>query len=345
MMLSGLRTLRSRPRAGLLFTLFGLQTLVRGLLSVLLVALAIELLLIGEEGVGFLNAAIGAGGFVGALAALALVGRQRLAGSVAIGLLLWGLPILAIGVAPVTVLAFVALAVLGAGNAVLDVAGFSLLQRLVPNRARGRVFGVLEAMVMLTVGLGAALAPVLVALLDTRGALIVTGLLLPAAAVASWPLLRHADAGAVVPAGDLQLLRAVPMLGALPMTTIEDLAAQLEPRRYEPGSRIITQGALGDRFYILASGEAEVTIPDHEPHRLGPGDSFGEIALLRDVPRTATVAAVGAVEALTLDRDAFLAAVSGDRLSRQAADAQIQERLEHRHDSGPSSPGTRSTPR
>jgi hypothetical protein len=344
MMLSGLRTLRSRPRAGLLFTLFGLQTLVRGLLSVLLVALAIELLLIGEEGVGFLNAAIGAGGFVGALAALALVGRQRLAGSVAIGLMLWGLPILAVGLAPVTALAFAALAVLGAGNAVLDVAGFSLLQRLVPNRARGRVFGVLEAMVMLTVGLGAALAPFLVALLDTRGALIVTGLLLPAAAVASWPLLRHADAGAVVPAGDLRLLRAVPMLGALPMTTIEDLAAQLEPRRFEPGSRIITQGEVGDRFYILASGEAEVTIPDHQPHRLEPGDSFGEIALLRDVPRTATVTAVGAVEALALDRDAFLAAVSGDRLSREAADAQVQERLEHRHDSGPSSPGTRSAP-
>lgn len=331
MMLSGLRTLRSRPRAGLLLALFGLQTFVRGLLSVLLVVLAIELLRIGDEGVGFLNAAIGAGGFVGALAALALVGRQRLAGAVAIGLLLWGLPILAVGLAPVAGLAFAALAILGAGNAVLDVSGFSLLQRLIPNQARGRVFGVLEAMVMLTVGVGAALAPGLVALLDTRGALIVTGLILPVAAVAAWPLLRHADAGAVVPAGELSLLRAVPMLGALPMTTIEELAGQLEARRYDPGSRIITRGEVGDRFYILASGRVRVAIPGHEPHGLGPGESFGEIALLRDVPRTATVTAADAVEVLALDRDAFLAAVSGDRLSRRAAETVVQQRLDHQH--------------
>lgn len=329
LLLGGLRMLRARPHAALLLGLFGLQTLVRGLLSVLLVVLAIELLTVGEEGVGWLNAAIGAGGFAGALAALALVGRQRLAPPVYLGLLLWGLPILAIGAMPAAGVAFLALGLLGAGNAVLDVAGFTLLQRLVPNESRGRVFGLLEAMVMLTVGIGAALAPLLVAWLGPRGALVATGLLLPIAATAAWPRLRGADASAVIPAAELRLLRGVPMFAALPMTVVEHVAGQVSARRFPGGARIVTEGEVGDRFYILARGRAEVTAAGHVPHLLGEGDSFGEIALLRDVPRTATVTALDEVEAMVLERDAFLAAVTGDRLSLQAAERVVEERLGH----------------
>jgi MFS family permease len=311
--------------------LFGLQTLVRGLLSVLLVMLAIELLRIGEEGVGFLNAAIGAGGLAGAVSAIALVGRDRLAPSVLVGLLLWGLPILLIGVAPAVVVAFVALAVLGAGNAVLDISGFTLLQRLVPNETRGRVFGLLEAMVMLTVGVGAALAPLLVDLAGARLALVITGVLLPIAAIATWPWMRDSDRHALVPARELGLLRGVAMLGALPMTAVEELACRMQPRRFAAGTPIVTLGEVGDRFYVLASGHAQVTMPGHYAHTLGPGDSFGEIALLRDVRRTATVTALEEVETLAIDREVFVAAVGGDRLSLEAADAQIRERLQHRH--------------
>jgi predicted MFS family arabinose efflux permease len=345
MMLSGLRAVRAHPHAALMLGLFGLQTLVRGLLSVLLVVLAIELLRIGEEGVGFLNAAIGAGGLVGAISAIALVGRDRLAPPVLLGLLLWGLPILLIGLAPAAAVAFVALAVLGAGNAVLDIAGFTLLQRLVPNDARGRVFGLLEAMVMLTVGVGAALAPLLVELAGARLALVVTGLLLPVAALATWPWMRSSDRFALVPARELALLRGVPMLGALPMTAVEELACRMQSRSFVAGSRIVTLGEVGDRFYVLASGEAEVSMPGHQTHRLGPGESFGEIALLRDVRRTATVTAMDEVETLAIDRDVFVAAVSGDRLSLDAADAQIRDRLQHRHAPEPPSSGTPPAPR
>jgi CRP-like cAMP-binding protein len=322
-----------------MLSLFGLQTLVRGLLSVLLVVLAIELLRIGEEGVGFLNAAIGAGGLAGAVSALALVGRTRLAPPVLLGLLLWGLPILLIGLVPGTGVALLALAVLGAGNAVLDIAGFTLLQRLVPNEARGRVFGLLEALVMLTVGVGAALAPLLVELAGTRMALVITGLLLPVAALATWPWMRSSDRFALVPARELALLRGVPMLGALPMTAVEELACRMQPRRYAAGEPIVTIGEVGDRFYIVASGSAEVTMPGHATHRLGEGDSFGEIALLRDVRRTATVTALDVVETLAIEREVFVAAVSGDRLSLEAADAQIRDRLQHRHEADPPAPG------
>jgi predicted MFS family arabinose efflux permease len=339
-MLSGLRAVRGHPHAALMLGLFGLQTLVRGLLSVLLVVLAIELLRIGEEGVGFLNAAIGAGGLAGAISALALVGRARLAPPVLLGLVLWGLPILLIGLVPGTGVALLALAVLGAGNAVLDIAGFTLLQRLVPNEARGRVFGLLEALVMLTVGVGAALAPLLVELAGTRMALVITGLLLPVAALAAWPWMRSSDRYALVPARELGLLRGVPMLGALPMTAVEELACRMQPRRYAAGEPIVTMGEVGDRFYIVASGSAEVTMPGHATHRLGEGDSFGEIALLRDVRRTATVTALDVVETLAIEREVFVAAVSGDRLSLEAADAQIRERLQHRHEADPASPGT-----
>ena len=103
------------------------------------------------------------------------------------------------------------------------------------------------------------------------------------------------------------------MLGALPMTAVEELACRMQSRRFPAGAAIVTLGEVGDLFYVLASGRAEVTMPDNDTHTLGPGDSFGEIALLRDVRRTATVTALEDVETLALDRAVFIAAVSGDR--------------------------------
>lgn len=326
-LLGGLHAVARYPHAALMLGLFGLQTLVRGLLSVLLVVAAIELLGMGEQGVGYLNAAIGAGGFIGALLAMALVGRARLAPPVLAGLLLWGLPILAIGALPLVVLSITALAVLGAGNAVLDVAGFTLLQRTVPNAVRGRIFGLLEAIVMLTVGVGAALAPALIGLLGTNGALIVTGAILPVAALLAWPRLRQADDRAVIPARELQLLRQVPMLQPLPLTVLEDVAGQLSIEHFAAGARVISEGEAGDRFFIIADGVAEASGGGHVLSRMESGDSFGEIALLRDVPRTASVMAVTDVEAMTLSRAAFLATVTGDHHSLAAAEGVVERRL------------------
>jgi MFS family permease len=327
LMLGGLRAARAHPHAALMLGLFGLQTLVRGALGVLLVVLAIEILGIGEEGVGYLNAAIGAGGLVGALAALSLVGRRRLAPPILLGLLLWGLPILAIGLAPSLAVALGALAVLGAGNAVLDIAGFSQLQRIVPNAVRGRIFGLLEANVMLTVGIGAILAPGLVSLLGRQGALIATGLALPVAALLGWRWLRASDERAVVPERELRLLRGVPMFAALPMTIVEDLAAQLTSRRFAAGEQVMAAGEVGDTFHIISAGSATVEVPGSAERSMEVGESFGEIALLRDVPRTATVTATGPMETVELDRDTFLGAICGDRFSMQAAEGVVRTRL------------------
>jgi MFS family permease len=292
------------------------------------VVVAIELLTIGEEGVGFLNAAIGAGGLIGAISAVTLVGRSRLTPPMLFGLLMWGLPIVAIGLLPVAGVAFAALALLGAGNAILDISGFTLLQRVVPNAVRGRIFGMLEAIVMLTVGIGSALAPALVAIAGNRGALIVTGLLMPLAAIGAWRWLRGADDRAVIPRRQVALLRGVPMFSQLPMTTLEEVACRMTSRTVAGGTPLVTEGEVGETFYVLSAGSVEVTQHGAALHRLEPGESFGEIALLRDVPRTASVRAVDEVEVMVLERDAFLAVVAGDRSSRAAADEVIRQRLD-----------------
>lgn len=325
--LGGIRALREHPHAGFLLSLFGAQILVRGVLNVLLVAASVQLLALGEEGVGFLNAAIGAGGFIGALFAMSLVGRTRLAPSVALGLVLWGAPILLIGLVPFAAVALLALGVLGAGNAVLDVAGFSLLQRTVPNAVRGRVFGLLEAIVMLGLGVGSAIAPALVAALGLRGALIATGALLPLLAVVSWRRVRETDALSIIPQREMELLRGVPMFRLLPLTVLEQVAGDVAPAQFEAGTAIITQGEVGDRFYILVEGAAEATIDGRAVRQMHGGDSFGEIALLRDVPRTATVIAQTDATAFVIEREAFCVAVSGDRQSLAAAHAVIGGRL------------------
>jgi MFS family permease len=326
-LLGGMHALADHPHAGLLLGLFGAQVVVRGVLNVLLVVASVQLLALGEEGVGILNAAIGAGGFLGALFAMSLVGRTRLAPSFSLGLALWGTPILLIGLLPSSAVAVLALAVLGAGNAVLDVAGFSLLQRSVPNAVRGRVFGLLEAIVMLGLSLGSAIAPALVAALGVQGALIATGALLPLLAIVSWPKVRQIDVLAVIPAREMELLRGVPMFRLLPLTVLEQVAGDVAPMRFSAGATIITQGEVGDRFYILADGDAEAIINGKPVNHMHSGDSFGEIALLRDVPRTATVIAETDTVAFAIEREAFCVAVSGDRQSLAAAQAIIGGRL------------------
>lgn len=323
----GIRALTEYPRAGLVVGLFWAQIIVRGLLNVLLVVAAVELLSVGEQGVGYLNSAIGAGGFLGVLATVTLVSRRRMAGPFAIGLVLWGTPILLIGLLPWAPAAVLFLAVLGLGNAVLDVAGFTIMQRSVPNAMRGRIFGVLESGVMLGGGIGSVIAPLLLALLDIRGALIATGLILPTLAVVTWRWVARSDADAVIPERELAILRGVPMLAPLPMTILEQVAGDLAVRTYRDGEPIIQQGEVGDRFYILTAGRAEVVQDGHRRREMGPGESFGEIALIRDVPRTASVVAVGPVEAFALDCSAFLAAVCGDMRSSSAAEEVVRERL------------------
>ncbi len=327
LVLGGARALVRYPAAGLILLLFFAQVMVRGILSVLLIAASVELLRIGESGVGYLNSAIGIGGFAGALGAMAFVGRSRQAPVFAFALVVWGAPILLIGLFPHPVLAALLLGILGVGNAVLDVAGFTIVQRTTPNAVRGRVFGMLEALVMIGLAVGSALAPIMVLGLGIAGALVATGAILPLCAIVSWRWVSRADAAAVIPAREMDLLRGIPMFAALPMTLLEQVAGDLEPVVVLAGEPIIRQGEVGDRFYILVAGRAEARIDGRPVRQMAAGDSFGEIALLRDVPRTASVIALEPVEAVALQREAFLTAVTGDWQSHRAADRVVSQRL------------------
>jgi MFS family permease len=216
-------------------------------------------------------------------------------------------------------------AVIGVANTIGDSAGYTLMQRATSDEVRGRVFGAFETIVIAAIGLGTIGAAGLVEWLGRDAALVVTGGLLPALVLLCAPGLRRLDAETGPP--DLALLRGVPMFAPLAPASLELLASQLERVRVGQGEEVIRQGEAGDRFYVIESGEVEVFEAGVFARRQGPGDFFGEIALIREVPRTATVRAVADLELLALEREPFIAAVTGHAPSAEAADAVIGRRL------------------
>jgi Cyclic nucleotide-binding domain len=307
--------------------LISAQTFVFGAVTVLIVVLALDVLDTGASGVGFLNSALGVGGLLGSLAAFALVGRPRLGGSFGLGIVLWGLPLVLVAAWPKPIVALLLFGVIGVANTLVDVSGFTLLQRTVADTVLARVFGVLEGLMTISIGLGALVAPLLIEVVGERVALLVTGALLPVLAALSWRALRRVDDTARAPGRELELLRTVPMFAPLPVATLEHLASSLRPVRVDAGSPVFRAGDRGDRFYLVADGGVEVSLDGRAPETLGPGGWFGEIALLRDMPRTATVVARDDVELLALDREEFLAAVTGHPESAEAAEAVVGARL------------------
>jgi MFS family permease len=324
--LSGFGELRREGGARLVVGLFAAQTLVRGALNVLIVAAALGSLHMGKSGVGLLMGAIGVGGMVGALAGLGLVGR-RLALPFGLGLLLWGLPLVAVGGWPQAASALVFLAALGAGNSILDVSGLTLLQRVVRDQALTRVLGVLEGLVWAMVGLGSVLVLPLVAELGTRGAFVVTGSFLPLLAVVFWPRLRALDHQTVIPGPELALLDGVPLFAPLSVAATEQVAGSLIPLTLAAGTEIIREGEPGERFYLIEAGQLEVTRGGKHVSTRRAGEYVGEIALLRDVPRTATVTARTDVTLYALERDDFLRALTGHAGSREAGEQVVEQRL------------------
>jgi MFS family permease len=326
-LLEGFRAIFKSRRVALLVGLFAAQTFVDGLLSVLIAVVAFDYLSGGASAVGWLNAASGIGGLVGAALAGILVGRGKLAADFGLGVLLFGLPLALLAGWKSEGLAVVLLAGVGIGNTLADVSGMTLLQRVTPPAVIARVFGVLESVLLLTVALGAAVAPALVSAFGTRGALLVSGLLLPALVLPSLGALRRLDAEARVPRDELRLLSRVPFLRSLPEPALERLARSAERDAAPAGETVVRQHEPGDRFYIVASGELEVCVDGAVIRRLFDGDYFGEIALLHDVPRTATVRARRDSELLALGREDFLTAVNGYAPSLSSAEAVVGLRL------------------
>jgi MFS family permease len=323
---AGFRAIGRDPHLRLVVGLFGAQTLVNGAFGVLVTISALRLLDLGPSGVGYLNAAVGVGGIIGGVLSLALVGHRRLATTFGIAIAFTGAPLLFIGAFPSTAMTLVVFALIGLAIIVGDVAGFTLLQRGTPSDVLARVFGVLHSLFYATVAVGAVLAPPLIHAVGVRWALVIVGVVLPVLCALTTASLARLDAAPPRPR-ELELLRGIPIFSPLSPPVLEQLATRLTPVHAEAGEDIVRRGDHGDRFYVVSSGEIEIVLDGETPRRESSGAYFGEIALLRDVPRTATVRAATDVELFALDRDDFLPAVTGHAGSAEAAEAVIGSRL------------------
>lgn len=325
LLLGGLRIVRSEREPRLVAGLMATQGFVRGCLNVLIVVAVFQVLDANRGAVGYLTAALGVGGLIGAFGAVTLEGK-RLAVPLGVALVFWGLPIAMVAPRPYLPAALLLLAVVGAANSVEDVAGFTLLQRVVPDDVLSRVLGVVWGLVMAAVALGSVAAPVVVDAIGPRAAFAVVGAILPILTLAVWRTLVAIDHDATgAPAAELAVVDGVPLFEPLSVVAKEHIAGRLTRIEVPAGDVVVRAGETGDRFYVVSDGELEIVNGIHEHARRG--DFFGEIALLRDVPRTATVRAIAPSELYALSRDDFLAAVTGHSGVRAAGEAVVEERL------------------
>jgi MFS family permease len=324
---TGARLVVASRQLRMVMALFGAATVVEGATDVMIVVVALETLGVGQAGVGCLSAAWGVGGLAGGAAAAAVLVRGRLAIGLCGGCVLAGGALATLGGHPTLAGALVLLGVLGVGYAFVEVAETTLLQRLLPDEVLGRAFGAAEALYIGATGVGALVAPAVISALGIRGALTALGTALTALALALWPLLGRFAAAVPVGEREFSLLRGVPFLGLLPLAAVEALARRAELLPVAAGDVVIREGDDGDRFYVIDTGAVDVS-QDGRPRRTErTGEFFGEIALLRDVPRTATVVAAAPGTLLALDRDDFLGAVTGEDRSVDAARAVASDRL------------------
>ena len=309
---AGLRFLRRHPGPLALVGLFAATSVVIGATDVVFVAVAIELL-DGDGGTaGFLTAASGAGAIVGAGAAVVLIGRRRMTPAIIVGALLQSVPLGLLAVGGALPVAIALIAVTGVGVSISQIGGQTLLQGVTPDDVMARVFGLMEGMRMAALALGSIGVPVLVAVVGLRPAIVAIAFVVPAALAVRSKLVMDLDRQRPEPDPDvLDLLRSIPIFAPLPAYTLEQLTANL--RRVEPsaGDRIVVEGDPGDEMYVVAEGSARVFRDALQIDTNEAGDYFGEIALLRDAPRNATVVADDGLVLYSLERDIFLEAVTG----------------------------------
>lgn len=316
----GLRAVRGDPALALVAGVVAVTTLVEGAVDVLVVVAALSLLDLGDAGVGWLNGAWGAGGLAGGLAALMLLHRGRLSAGLAGGAAAAGIALALLAAAPSVAAGVALFAVFGAGYALVEIAGLTLAQRLASDEQLARAFGLMESAYWITTAAGAILAPLLIAGLGVRGALAAAGGCLVVLVAASARALARLEHGTPVPERGLALLRGVGFLAPVPLATLENLAVRLTAVNVAAGADAVREGDRGAHFYVVDSGVLDVHAGGRALGRLGPGDHFGEIALLRGVPRTATVTAAGQARLQSLGREEFLAAMTSQPRAAQAAE-------------------------
>jgi MFS family permease len=303
------------------------QTIVAGATAVFPLVMAVEILHTGAKGVGLLDSASGLAAILGGIVALARASKHKLGQDLAVGVFLWSFPLVLVTIWPSPVTAFAVMAFLGFANPLVDVNVFTVIQRLTPDAVLGRVFGAFETCLIATMALGSAITPVMLHLWGLRTTLAVLGLAIGAVAVLGLPRMRQMDRRLEAPTG-LPLLQAIPMFGPLNPVTLDALARALIRVEAPAGDVVIREGDESDRFYVIESGSVRVTAADgHLLREEGPGDYFGEIGLLRDVPRTATITAADDTVLLALEREEFLDAVTGQGEARRLAEDVVVRRL------------------
>jgi MFS family permease len=324
---AGWRTMWRSPALRVVIGLTTGDAIVYGAVEVLLVVLALRILHSGNAGYGWLNTAMGVGSVAGAFGVAAIAARRRLAGGLGLGIFLSGVALCGAAALSILAPALVLLGLVGAATILVEVTSVTLLQRSAENEVLGRVFALYETLALAGTAVGAVVAPALVSGLGPRGALVATGAALPLALVPLWPSLHRIDAEARIAEEPLELLRRIEIFAQLPEPVLERLAAGATAVSAAADQVVVSRGEAGNHFYVIATGRARVELDDGATRELRPGDFFGEIALLRDVPRTATVRAVDPLRLYAVERDAFIAAVTGHAPTLAAAEGIVVSRM------------------
>jgi MFS family permease len=322
----GFRAIAADRDLAVVVWLVAAQTIVAGASAVFLVVMAVDILGTGAHGVGYLDSMLGVGAILGGFLAIARATKHRLGQDMTVGVVLWAVPLLLVTAWPSPVTVFAAVGLLGLANPLVDVNMDTIVQRITPDAVMGRVFGALEACLIATMALGSFLMPVLLHVWNLRTALAVIGLGVAALALPFLPRMGRLDKRLTAPAG-LGLLKGIAMFTPLTPATVEGLARKLLRAPVAAGDVVLREGDESDRFFIIESGLVEVTQGGVVLRREGAGEFFGEIGLLRDVPRTATVTAVEDTVLQALGREEFLAAVTEQSEAFMAADDIVSRRL------------------
>jgi Cyclic nucleotide-binding domain/Major Facilitator Superfamily len=318
-LVDGVRALSQRKGALQLLTVLGGQYVLIGALDLLYVVLATEKFGLGLSGPGILGAAFGAGALLGGAASTVLVARKRLAPLLMLSMLgICGSLAIIAGFTTYAV-ALVVLPVVGLSRAVLDLTGRMLMQRAAPQDALASIFATMESLSLIAAALGSLVGQVVIAVAGVRAAVAAVAVVLGTLLVLTAKRLVQIDASADAPVVAIRLLRRIALFAPLPGPALEGVARAARPVRFATGDTIIREGDPGDSYYAIVDGEVDVTMEGRHIRVMDRGQGFGEIALLADVPRTATIVARTDVELLEIERPAFLTAVTGHDASKQAA--------------------------
>ena len=316
-----------QPAVAAILLVVGLEFLAEGCLELLAVAFVNQHLTQSATAAGLLIGASGFGGILGAAAAIVLVRWRRLSGAVAGSLLACAVPLLAFLLINGLVPALAVLVLVGAGMGFFAVAGITLLQRAVTDALMARILALRESAMLFGMAVGAAVTPVLVRAFGPAGGYATLGATLAVLAVAAVPALLRLDATAVFRPQLVKLLRGISFLAVLDVQAVERLAQGAVEVWVDAGHDVVREGENGELFYVVDEGDLAVTVKGHsQTVQLGPGSCFGEIALLRQIPRTATVHSITGCRLWQIDRDLFLSTVAGSS-AHGIADRHIDAQL------------------